>query len=142
MFGKGCMEQRETGHMLGRRGSLVLQQHSVLQTGPHLACPGSRLDPWDANVPESPGFSCMNRNVFSLAIPDALRSEFTLQQPLGRQLSGVLLFSLVSLTVCPLSCNRSLWQGTICRVTGGMKVKADRDESAPYAAMLAAQDVV
>merc|ERR1712100_361217 len=26
---------------------------------------------------------------------------------------------------------------TICRVTGGMKVKADRDESSPYAAMLA-----
>eukprot|EP01120_Amphizonella_sp_Union-15-10_P017727 TRINITY_DN994_c0_g1_i1.p1 TRINITY_DN994_c0_g1~~TRINITY_DN994_c0_g1_i1.p1 ORF type:complete len:156 (-),score=41.15 TRINITY_DN994_c0_g1_i1:75-542(-) len=30
---------------------------------------------------------------------------------------------------------------TIVRVTGGMKVKADRDESSPYAAMLAAQDV-
>merc|ERR1719188_1911661 len=30
---------------------------------------------------------------------------------------------------------------TICRVTGGMKVEADRDESSPYAAMLAAQDV-
>merc|ERR1719364_680510 len=29
---------------------------------------------------------------------------------------------------------------TIARVTGGMKVKADRDESSPYAAMLAAQD--
>lgn len=28
---------------------------------------------------------------------------------------------------------------TIARVTGGMKVKADRDESSPYAAMLAAQ---
>ena len=28
-----------------------------------------------------------------------------------------------------------------CRVTGGMKVKADRDEASPYAAMLAAQDV-
>nr|GMC90403.1 40S ribosomal protein S14-2 [Ipomoea batatas] len=27
------------------------------------------------------------------------------------------------------------------RITGGMKVKADRDESSPYAAMLAAQDV-
>jgi len=27
------------------------------------------------------------------------------------------------------------------RVTGGMKVKADRDESSPYAAMLASQDV-
>merc|ERR1711939_13907 len=30
---------------------------------------------------------------------------------------------------------------TITRVTGGTKVKADRDESSPYAAMLAAQDV-
>merc|ERR1711976_416703 len=30
---------------------------------------------------------------------------------------------------------------TLCRVTWGMKVKADRDESSPYAAMLAAQDV-
>lgn len=32
-------------------------------------------------------------------------------------------------------------QETIARVTGGMKVKADRDEASPYAAMLAAQDV-
>merc|ERR1719473_19255 len=31
---------------------------------------------------------------------------------------------------------------TITRVTGGMKVKADRDESSPYAAMMAAADVV
>ena len=31
---------------------------------------------------------------------------------------------------------------TIVRVTCGMKVKADRDEASPYAAMLAAQDVV
>ncbi|PAV82530.1 hypothetical protein WR25_15895 isoform B [Diploscapter pachys] len=30
---------------------------------------------------------------------------------------------------------------TIVNITGGMKVKADRDESSPYAAMLAAQDV-
>jgi len=30
---------------------------------------------------------------------------------------------------------------TIVKVTGGMKVKANRDESSPYAAMLAAQDV-
>merc|ERR1711928_74335 len=32
-------------------------------------------------------------------------------------------------------------QETISRTPGGMKVKADRDESSPYAAMLAAQDV-
>ena len=30
---------------------------------------------------------------------------------------------------------------TFSKVTGGMKVKADRDESSPYAAMLPAQDV-
>merc|ERR1712189_153768 len=30
---------------------------------------------------------------------------------------------------------------TISRITGGMKVKADRDESSPYEDMLAAQDV-
>merc|ERR1711862_1033641 len=30
---------------------------------------------------------------------------------------------------------------TIVRVTGGMKVKADRDESSPHGAMLAAPDV-
>ena len=30
---------------------------------------------------------------------------------------------------------------TLGRLTGGMKVKADRDEASPYAAMLAAQDV-
>ena len=34
-----------------------------------------------------------------------------------------------------------IFQETMVRVTGGMKVKADRDESSPYAAMLAAQDV-
>ena len=30
---------------------------------------------------------------------------------------------------------------TLVRVTGGMKVKADRDESSPYAAILAPQDL-
>eukprot|EP00818_Percolomonas_sp_WS_P008140 CAMPEP_0117436002 /NCGR_PEP_ID=MMETSP0759-20121206/783_1 /TAXON_ID=63605 /ORGANISM="Percolomonas cosmopolitus, Strain WS" /LENGTH=151 /DNA_ID=CAMNT_0005227589 /DNA_START=63 /DNA_END=518 /DNA_ORIENTATION=- len=30
---------------------------------------------------------------------------------------------------------------TIVRVNGGMKVRSDRDESSPYAAMMAAQDV-
>ena len=34
-----------------------------------------------------------------------------------------------------------MFRETIVRVTGGMKVKADRDEASPYAAMLAAQDV-
>ena len=40
-----------------------------------------------------------------------------------------------------LSYNTHSGRETISRVTGGMKVKADRDESSPYAAMLAAQDV-
>lgn len=31
---------------------------------------------------------------------------------------------------------------TMVRVTGGMKVKADRDESSPYAAMLASQVII
>ena len=40
----------------------------------------------------------------------------------------------------PALCARS-GREPLSRVTGGMKVKADRDESSPYAAMLAAQDV-
>lgn len=45
--------------------------------------------------------------------------------------------------VCPPARSSCLLvsRETIVRVTGGMKVKADRDESSPYAAMLAAQDV-
>ena len=31
---------------------------------------------------------------------------------------------------------------TLCRITGGMKVKSDREESSPYAAMMASLDVV
>lgn len=31
---------------------------------------------------------------------------------------------------------------TLARVTGGMKVKVDRDEATPYAAMMAAVDIV
>lgn len=46
--------------------------------------------------------------------------------------------------LCEISRHQLTWPGrgreTIARVTGGMKVKADRDESSPYAAMLAAQD--
>ncbi|WUR04727.1 ribosomal protein uS11 [Vairimorpha necatrix] len=30
---------------------------------------------------------------------------------------------------------------TICRISGGMRVKSKRDEGSPYAAMIAAQDV-
>ena len=45
-------------------------------------------------------------------------------------------FLLVSQHITDLS-----GRETMVRVTGGMKVKADRDEASPYAAMLAAQDV-
>lgn len=45
--------------------------------------------------------------------------------------------SLESFKICIEFASRE----TISRVTGGMKVKADRDEASPYAAMLAAQDV-
>lgn len=38
--------------------------------------------------------------------------------------------------------NDSVFRETIARVTGGMKVKADRDEASPYAAMLAAQVII
>jgi len=38
-------------------------------------------------------------------------------------------------------CVFNIFRETISRITGGMKVKADRDEASPYAAMLAAQDV-
>lgn len=40
-----------------------------------------------------------------------------------------------------MTSNSVVIRETIARVTGGMKVKADRDEASPYAAMLAAQDV-
>lgn len=47
-------------------------------------------------------------------------------------MSRVVSFAVISVLCC---------RETIVRVTGGMKVKADRDEASPYAAMLAAQDV-
>ena len=52
---------------------------------------------------------------------------------------GSLLVTLYAiLSIHALFCS---FRETIARVTGGMKVKADRDEASPYAAMLAAQDV-
>lgn len=49
-----------------------------------------------------------------------------------KYMSRVVSFAVISVLCC---------RETIVRVTGGMKVKADRDEASPYAAMLAAQDV-
>ena len=46
-------------------------------------------------------------------------------------------FNNTFIHVTDLSCRE-----TYCRISGGMKVKADREESSPYAAMLAAVDVV
>jgi len=51
--------------------------------------------------------------------------------------------TIVRVTGTSSSCAENIFvvvYGTVLR-TGGMKVKADRDESSPYAAMLAAQDV-
>lgn len=48
---------------------------------------------------------------------------------------------MVSVSVMFLIIILIVYRETIARVTGGMKVKADRDEASPYAAMLAAQDV-
>ena len=53
-----------------------------------------------------------------------------------RMKCGLLFPLAMYVSHCNLSCRE-----TIARVTGGMKVKADRDEASPYAAMLAAQDV-
>jgi len=46
--------------------------------------------------------------------------------------------SLVRSIACPRNFPEFIG---FCEFIGGMKVKADRDESSPYAAMLAAQDV-
>lgn len=43
------------------------------------------------------------------------------------------------MNVSYIKINTFFYRETIARVTGGMKVKADRDEASPYAAMLAAQ---
>ena len=60
--------------------------------------------------------------------------------PLGEELFGVChicaTFNDTFIHVTDLS-----GRETYARVTGGMKVKADREESSPYAAMMAAQDV-
>ena len=67
------------------------------------------------------------------------RGAATARGPLGGALASAAACDR-SLLLTPFpSALRS--QETLCRVTGGMKVKADRDESSPYAAMLAAQDV-
>ena len=67
------------------------------------------------------------------------RGAATARGPLGGALASAAACDR-SLLLTPFpSALRS--QETLCRVTGGMKVKADRDESSPYAAMLAAMDV-
>lgn len=63
-----------------------------------------------------------------------------LKNTLGEYLIRRYLPNLPNCHVCPFSPTIT-FRETIARVTGGMKVKADRDEASPYAAMLAAQDV-
>lgn len=59
----------------------------------------------------------------------------------GRKVSQEQIWHKHGILVHRLTWVISSGRETISRVTGGMKVKADRDESSPYAAMLAAQDV-
>ena len=47
----------------------------------------------------------------------------------------------LELPVCTLLPHKSVFLSHTFFIIGGMKVKADRDESSPYAAMLTAQDV-
>uniref|UniRef100_A0A452IM30 Small ribosomal subunit protein uS11 n=1 Tax=Gopherus agassizii TaxID=38772 RepID=A0A452IM30_9SAUR len=56
---------------------------------------------------------------------------------LNSKILGAGMFSICFYTLVPALHIKE----TICQVTGGMKVKADIDESLPYAAMFAAQDV-
>ena len=63
-----------------------------------------------------------------------------LKNTLNKYLIRRYLPNLPNCHVCPFSPTIT-FRETIARVTGGMKVKADRDEASPYAAMLAAQDV-
>ncbi|KAG6480264.1 hypothetical protein ZIOFF_063744 [Zingiber officinale] len=79
----------------------------------------------------------------NLAQPSPSASAAAMAQEVSFTLNGaillgadILLFPLLQ-HVADLS-----WRETLARITGGIKVKADRDESSPYAAMLAAQDVV
>ncbi|KAK1442720.1 ribosomal protein S11 like protein [Babesia gibsoni] len=65
--------------------------------------------------------------------------------PLGPQIKGEQVFGvahiLASFNDTFIHVTDLSGRETLVRVTGGMKVKADRDESSPYAAMMAAQDV-
>ncbi|KAG6477429.1 hypothetical protein ZIOFF_066684 [Zingiber officinale] len=79
----------------------------------------------------------------NLAQPSPSASAAAMAQEVSFTLNGaillgadILLFPLLQ-HVADLSSRE-----TLARITGGIKVKADRDESSPYAAMLAAQDVV
>ena len=58
----------------------------------------------------------------------------------SEQLSRITLINTLSTTISTQHITDLSGRETLCRVTGGMKVKADRDEASPYAAMLAAMD--
>lgn len=53
--------------------------------------------------------------------------------------ANLILFVVICTSHSPITLLLSDYEFLL--VQGGMKVKADRDESSPYAAMLAAQDV-
>merc|ERR1712211_125222 len=58
-----------------------------------------------------------------------------------RESTSLALRTFLRPSTTPLSTTDLSGMETICRVTGGMQVKADRDESSPYAAMMASQAV-
>ncbi|CAI8499369.1 unnamed protein product [Hanseniaspora opuntiae] len=71
--------------------------------------------------------------LLNLAFNKQLRKTTTLKFLVSPEFLPLLTIPSFTLPIYPV-------RKPIARVTGGMKVKADRDESTPYAAMLAAQD--
>jgi len=74
-----------------------------------------------------------------------VKEEQAVVRPVPRARDGEHIFAVVhiyaSFNDTFVHCTDLSGRETFARVTGGMRVMADRDESSPYAAMLAAQDV-
>ncbi|XP_050017942.1 40S ribosomal protein S14-like [Alexandromys fortis] len=95
-------------------------------------------------------YSCYSRASLVTYYTDLIRYNLLLQVKLSNNSSQKFGCLSIDLPLCHIfgSFNDTFvhvtdlsGKETICRVTGGMKVKADRDKSSPYTAMLAAQDV-
>merc|ERR1711957_1025139 len=72
---------------------------------------------------------------------EKLSSQHSLHSSRMERWSSVLLTFFASFNDTFVHITDLSGRETMVRVTGGMKVKADRAEASPYAAMLAAQDV-